>query len=90
MPKMEGKEFLQIIKADPYFRDIPVVILSTSSHAADIEDTYAYQASAYLNKPLEAKAILSHYRKSAFVQTRQKAGLTQLEGYAILDTYLHA
>ena len=36
MPKMNGKEFLEILKKDPILRYIPAVILSTSNNHQDI------------------------------------------------------
>ncbi|HEX2994326.1 MAG TPA: response regulator [Anaerolineales bacterium] len=45
-----GRTTLQEIKSDPVFADIPVVVLSTSSHAEDIEYCKHYGA-AYYRKP---------------------------------------
>ena len=50
MPRMPGLEVLQALKADPALRHIPVVMLSTSSYPADVEQAYALQASGYLQK----------------------------------------
>jgi CheY-like chemotaxis protein len=57
MTGMNGVEFLRKMKAYPHLKDIPVVILSTSSHPRDIEETYQYQAVAYLNKPIQLSEI---------------------------------
>ena len=58
MAGMDGLDFLRIIKQHPQLRDIPVVILSTSSHPRDIEETYQFKAAAYLNKPLKAHTLV--------------------------------
>ena len=51
MPGMDGKKFLEIIKADERWRHIPVIILTSSSAPKDIKQCYALYASAYVVKP---------------------------------------
>jgi CheY-like chemotaxis protein len=51
LPKIHGKEVMLEIKSDPSFKDIPLVILTTSSAKADIEYSYKNGASKYLIKP---------------------------------------
>jgi CheY-like chemotaxis protein len=53
LPKMNGLEVLEEIKADPSLRNIPVVIVSGSIHDGDIRRAYDLQVSAFLMKPLE-------------------------------------
>ncbi|MFZ2071953.1 MAG: response regulator [Halobacteriota archaeon] len=53
MPGMGGKEFLRRIKEEDDFRNIPVVILTTSDSEQDIMDSYALQASGYVKKPID-------------------------------------
>jgi CheY-like chemotaxis protein len=51
MPKMNGREFLARLKASDRFKDIPVVIYSTSSAEQDKIETKALGAADYLVKP---------------------------------------
>lgn len=51
MPVKGGKQALEEIKKDDELRDIPSVMLSTWSHPADIEDTFAKGADLYVQKP---------------------------------------
>jgi CheY-like chemotaxis protein len=51
MPRIDGREALSIIKSDPRLRDIPILILTTSRAARDIELTKQAGASAFLAKP---------------------------------------
>jgi len=51
MPKMDGKEFLLQIKKQLTFKDIPVVIYSTSSNKADMDFTLQHQAEKFMTKP---------------------------------------
>ena len=53
MPKMNGIEFLKIIKSDPNFKTIPVVILTTSNDENDKFICYSYGAAGYIIKPID-------------------------------------
>ncbi|MCF7920829.1 MAG: response regulator [Candidatus Cloacimonetes bacterium] len=52
MPRMDGREALKHIKADPDLRHIPVVILTTSDADEDIIRTYSEGANCYVQKPV--------------------------------------
>lgn len=51
MPGVDGQETLQMIRADPALRRIPVVILTTSTAATDIAASYDAGANSYIVKP---------------------------------------
>jgi len=51
MPRMDGREALRVIKADPGLRNIPVVVLSTSRAPEDVEGSYDAGANSYIIKP---------------------------------------
>jgi len=67
MPRKDGRETLQEIKADPKLRTIPVVILTTSSAEEDIVRSYELGAAGYITKPImfdqlvEITSILGKY-----------------------------
>jgi CheY-like chemotaxis protein len=52
LPRKDGREVLAEVKADPDLRDIPVIILTTSSAPADIAFAYKHAANSYVRKPL--------------------------------------
>ena len=52
MPKLDGREALAQIKADPDLRRIPVVILTTSKAEEDVFNSYDHGASSYITKPV--------------------------------------
>lgn len=58
MPKKDGREALSEIKADPNLRNIPVVILTTSSEEEDILETYGIGASSYITKPVGFESLI--------------------------------
>ena len=51
MPKKDGREALVEIKAEPAFRNIPIVILTTSRVQRDIDFTIGAGAESFLTKP---------------------------------------
>ena len=53
LPKVDGKEVLQKIKADPRTRLIPVVVLTTSREERDIVETYQLGVNSYITKPVD-------------------------------------
>ena len=52
LPRMDGREVLAEVKTDPDLRDIPVIILTTSSAPKDVELAYERGANAFMRKPL--------------------------------------
>jgi CheY-like chemotaxis protein len=53
MPKINGLEFLKIVKQDPVLQFLPTVILSTSSNRRDILACYEIGIAGYIIKPLK-------------------------------------
>lgn len=53
LPKMDGREVLQIIKTGSDTMQIPVVILTTSEDEEDVLRSYKLHANAYLVKPID-------------------------------------
>ncbi len=58
LPKKNGQEVLAEIKADESLKTIPVVILTTSSHEADILRSYELKANCYMVKPVELEQFV--------------------------------
>ena len=58
MPRMNGREVLAAIKADPDLRRIPVVILTTSQAETDIMATYDSHANCFITKPVELEQFV--------------------------------
>ncbi len=53
MPRMNGIELLRILKADPNWCKIPVVVLTTSQEAQDCATSFELGAAGHIVKPLE-------------------------------------
>ncbi len=53
LPRKDGRELLAELKADPEFRRIPVVILTTSAADPDVMRAYELHANSYVTKPVD-------------------------------------
>jgi chemotaxis family two-component system response regulator Rcp1 len=53
LPKLSGKEVLEIIKNDNTLKHIPVIILTTSKAEEDILQSYQHYANCYITKPVD-------------------------------------
>ncbi|MFE3872695.1 response regulator [Flavobacterium sp. ZS1P70] len=53
MPKINGIEFLTLLKADEYLKYIPAIILTTSNNRKDVLECYRIGIAGYLLKPLK-------------------------------------
>jgi len=53
LPRMSGHELLDFLKQDQRFRQIPIIVLTTSGRADDVRLAYEAGANAYLLKPVE-------------------------------------
>lgn len=62
MPRMDGRETLKAIKADPQLRSIPVVVLTTSEAEGDVFNCYDLGASCYIAKPVGFEDFLKVIR----------------------------
>lgn len=58
MPRMDGREALDAIKADSKLRSIPVVILTTSKAEADILLSYDLGANSFITKPVKFQELI--------------------------------
>jgi two-component system, cell cycle sensor histidine kinase and response regulator CckA len=52
LPKLDGRELLAYLKADPALRTIPVIVLTTSQAERDVAHAYSEYGSSYITKPL--------------------------------------
>jgi len=62
LPRMDGKEVLNIIKNDPDLKRIPVIMLTTSSSEKDIFASYDNHANCYITKPVDLDRFMDVVR----------------------------
>ncbi|WP_263535217.1 response regulator [Paucibacter sp. TC2R-5] len=53
MPRMNGIEFLAVLKQDPLLKRIPVVVLTTSQEETDRMASFDQNVSGYMLKPVD-------------------------------------
>jgi two-component system response regulator len=58
MPRMSGHEVMAEIVADAAFRDLPVIVLTTSTDEEEIRKMYALRCSSYIAKPVDFPQFL--------------------------------
>ena len=58
MPRKDGREALQEIKADPRLRSIPVVVLTTSKAEEDILRAYDLGVNSFILKPVTFQSLV--------------------------------
>jgi CheY-like chemotaxis protein len=62
MPKMNGSEFLKVIKADDILKKVPVVALTTSNDERHIAEKFELGVAGYVVKPVDYKKFLEAIR----------------------------
>lgn len=58
MPLMDGLKLISHIRQTAENRNVPIVVITTESAAADRDRAMALGASAYLVKPVQSKVVL--------------------------------
>lgn len=53
MPKVDGIEVLRRLKADPKFRKLPVIMLTTTEDSREVERCHQLGCSVYIQKPVD-------------------------------------
>ena len=62
MPKMNGIEFLKIVKADDNFKRFPVIVLTTSTEEQDKVDSFNLGVAGYMLKPVDYQQFVEVVR----------------------------
>lgn len=62
MPRKDGREALQEIKAIPELRQIPVVVLTTSKAEEDVLRTYDLGVNSFISKPVTFEGLVAVMR----------------------------
>ncbi len=53
MPKMNGIEFLKVVKADDVLKKIPIVVLTASREGQDVVESFKLGVAGYIVKPID-------------------------------------
>jgi CheY-like chemotaxis protein len=63
LPKYDGRQVLEQIRADPGLTHLPVVILTTSSSDEDVLRSYKLHANAFVTKPVDVAMFMAAVRQ---------------------------
>jgi CheY-like chemotaxis protein len=58
LPKKDGREVLEEVKSDERLRNIPIVVLTTSTSPDDVSRAYGSHANCYITKPVDLDQFL--------------------------------
>lgn len=62
LPRKDGREVLEEIKADKNFKRIPIVVLTTSAADKDVFMSYENNANCYITKPVDLEKFINVVR----------------------------
>ncbi|CBS87642.1 putative two-component response regulator (CheY-receiver domain) [Azospirillum lipoferum 4B] len=77
MPRMDGFEMCRILRADPRWKSLPVLVQSSLNRVEDRARAFRAGATDYVTKPINAVELLARVR----IQLRKRAMLRDLERY---------
>ncbi len=58
MPVMDGLKLVTLVKQNPKFRDIPIVIITTEGAQEDRDRGLSLGAEAYISKPIQSSGLI--------------------------------
>ena len=62
IPKMNGVEFLKIVKVDETLKKIPIVVLTTSTEEQDVAESFKLGAAGYMVKSVDYEKFVDIVR----------------------------
>jgi CheY-like chemotaxis protein len=66
MPKVDGLEVLQVMRSDPHFKHIPVVMITSSREEQDLIKSYELGVNAYVVKPVDFQKFVESIKQVGF------------------------
>ncbi|MBI4689811.1 MAG: response regulator [Nitrospirae bacterium] len=58
MPVMDGLKLVSLVRGNPIYKDIPVIIITTEGAEEDKKKAIAIGANAYLPKPIQTQELI--------------------------------
>ncbi|MGF1513046.1 MAG: response regulator [Elainellaceae cyanobacterium] len=52
MPDMDGREILKVLRGNPTFRHIPIIMFTVSCSRSDVQDSYMLGVNSFIIKPI--------------------------------------
>ena len=60
MPEMNGLDFVRAVRADPNYRKLPIMMVTTETEASQMGKALAAGANEYVTKPFTKDTIAPH------------------------------
>jgi PleD family two-component response regulator len=64
MPKMDGFEACAIIRSDPRYTDLPIIMTTALQDAESVDNAFRAGATDYLTKPMKSVDLLARVRST--------------------------
>ena len=68
MPIMDGLKLVSLVRSDPKYKTLPIVIITTEGASEDRERALALGANDYITKPIQTTQILDVARRLLNIQ----------------------
>jgi len=62
MPRMDGFTFIQTVREQPAYRDVPIIVLSTEGQEKDIQTGMSLGANLYMVKPAQPEKMVRNIK----------------------------
>ena len=59
MPIMDGLKLVSMVRNDPSYKSVPIIIITTEGAAEDRDRALALGANAYITKPIQAPQVIA-------------------------------
>jgi len=79
MPRMNGIEFLKVVKVDEQLKRIPVIVLTTSNEERDVVESFRLCVAGYIVKPVDYKKFVEAIRTIDLYWTLSELPENELE-----------
>jgi two-component system chemotaxis response regulator CheY len=63
MPIMDGLKLVSMVRNDPNYKTVPIIIITTEGAAEDRDRALALGANAYITKPIQTMQILDTVKR---------------------------
>jgi signal transduction histidine kinase/DNA-binding response OmpR family regulator/ligand-binding sensor domain-containing protein len=63
MPELDGLAATRLLRADPRFKDVPILAMTANAMRSDLDDCLAAGMNDHVIKPIDRKALLQTLRK---------------------------
>jgi len=90
MPKMNGLEFLKVIKANRHLKPIPVIVLTTSKEKRDVLESFELGAAGYMVKPVDyarfveiISTVVMYWKSSELPKQETETADDKLEAHIV-------